>query len=254
MEVFAMREALKKAKARYQHKAPKFRLLPSPRDQFQWRRSVYYWWWRYLRLNEEYRRCCERGGRGSMAKLYKDFGNVFDGDDFRAWWLTDGRGETLFAEPAPQLTVNELRRPREWDATWQSKDVMVVAIALSEPKWRITRSMAALLKERHSGKPGVATQQRSGAHYAVSGKFSVPALEKMCKVYELRHGKDKLTLERIGKKAGIDIEFTQGHDELDDDARRRNVMAATVSRYLKKAQVLVDNVGRGMFPCFDPVA
>ena len=251
-----MHERQKAPKRTYQHKAPKFRPTPSPREQRQWEDSVYYWWWRYLRLNEDYRRCCERNGRGSMGKLYRAFGNVFD-TDFRTWWMEGKRGETLFAEPAAQITMRELRSVSEWDKNWRRNQAMVVVVPLNEPVWRLARSFSGLLKERHTGKPGVAHITRSGATYSTEDKFSCPALEKMCKVYELHQANKEsggnLKLAQIGKKAGVHIDYgaKAKADDVVDDESMRQVMASTVSRYLKKARVLIANVGLGKFPKFD---
>lgn len=191
-----------------------------------------------------------------MGKLYRQFGDVFATDDFRTWWLEEKRGETLFAEPAPQETLRELRSATEWDQTWKRSDMMVVAVPLSDPKWRLARSFAALLKERHTGKPGVVSKARSGATRSVCGKFSVPALETMCKVYELHKTSKasgvKLTLAQIGKKARVQIDYGSKTKEqlIYDDEAQRNVMASTVSRYLKKAAALIEYVGQGEFPRF----
>ena len=73
---------------------------PNPSDG-KLRASVYFYWWAFLRLNEEYIDCCKRGGTGKMAKLYRDFGDIRDGtrkstdpksragqvDEFREWWI-----------------------------------------------------------------------------------------------------------------------------------------------------------------------
>jgi hypothetical protein len=48
-------------------------------------KSPYYWWWAYLRRNKQYLDCCNKDGKGALAKLYMDFGDVRS-DDFRAWW------------------------------------------------------------------------------------------------------------------------------------------------------------------------
>jgi hypothetical protein len=259
LEQVEMREMQKKLKPRYEHTEPKFRATPSPREAQQWRKSVYYWWWRYLRLNEDYRRCCESKGRGSMRAIYKDFGNVFD-VDFRTWWLDGKRGETLFAEPAATLTLRELHDAKEWDKSWNRKDVMVISVPLNEPKWLLTRWFSRLLKDRHSNMVGKVKKQDGDDHRSVCGKYSVKALEAMCKVYELRLADSKMPLARLGKKAGIQIEFgskpkkqkdqSTVDEEIYDEERERNVMASTVSRYLKKADCLITNVGKGEFPSF----
>jgi hypothetical protein len=90
--------------------------LPKPpgKDTDKFLRSVYYYWWAFLRLNESYIECCKNGGKGQHAALFRDFGDIRDQayhtvekseDKFQAWWIK--RGAYLFCEPhefpAPQL-------------------------------------------------------------------------------------------------------------------------------------------------------
>jgi hypothetical protein len=39
-------------------------------------RSPFYWWWEFLRRNEDYEACCAVGGKGELAHVYGDFGVV----------------------------------------------------------------------------------------------------------------------------------------------------------------------------------
>ena len=80
----------------YQH--PTFGTDKNPKPVSAWKDSLYYWWWAYLRKNTDYIRCCESGGEGSMAEIYKDFGDV-RGESFKVWWTEEGRGVRLFADP-----------------------------------------------------------------------------------------------------------------------------------------------------------
>ena len=52
------------------HARPSFR-----ESYYVHRQSPYYWWWAYLRKNEDYIKCCENNGKGKLSKLYKDFGD-----------------------------------------------------------------------------------------------------------------------------------------------------------------------------------
>ena len=71
-------------------------------------RSVFYWWWAYLKRNSEYLQSCEAEGKGVLAALYADFGDV-RGDEFRSWWGGSfQRGAYLFAERQSDLTVKTI--------------------------------------------------------------------------------------------------------------------------------------------------
>ena len=116
-------------------------------------RSPYYWWWAYLRRNSDYLACCERGGMGEMAELYRDFGDVRQ-DDFHGWWTADGRGAGLFGEQQLEVRLSELTSAAEWRAEWQADDVMVIAVPLRVDKRRLRAQFNHLLDARHLGKQG----------------------------------------------------------------------------------------------------
>ena len=78
-----------------------------------WKESPYYWWWYALRLNEQYKRVCDKGGKTSnqkLAKVYRDFGDVHGNNSFKGWWRENNRGAELFAEPPAPLRVHTLKQ------------------------------------------------------------------------------------------------------------------------------------------------
>lgn len=212
--------------------------------------SVYYWWYEYLKRNKHYQDCCESGGKGKLARLYKDFGDVY-ASNFEEWWTTDSRGDRLFAEPIG-LRLEELEGVDDWDSAWNRKNVMVVVIPLAHPKRRIYRWFGRLLSDRHTEKPGKPIRTKSAAPYQVTSKFSAPALEQMLMVYDLRLAEPDLTQSELGKRLRL---VTTAMPKKTDDtvlaAKKRNVMSATVGRYLKKAEAYIRNSARGEFPCSD---
>ena len=67
-------------------------------------KSPYFWWWRFLGLNERYIETCKSSGDGPLAELYEDFGDVrvADGNvyqSFKKWWGVKGENHgQLFQE------------------------------------------------------------------------------------------------------------------------------------------------------------
>ena len=60
--------------------------------------SIYYLWFEYLKRNKGYKDFCEGNKVRGMAKVYKDFGNVFEYEGvegFWTWWKE--RGQLLFS-------------------------------------------------------------------------------------------------------------------------------------------------------------
>ena len=227
-----------------------YRAPMSPRPSITPRQSVYYWWYEYLKRNEDYRRCCESGGGGELAALYKDFGDVCN-VPFHQWWFRDKYGERLFAEPEREVRLEELETPADWDEKWSRDKVMVVVIPLGEPKRRINRWFNRVLDERHVSRPGKTTK-KSDAHYQVTGKFSVLALEQMLMVYDYQKNNPQLTMAEIGKQLRlVPSAMPNAGESIVLWAKKRNTMTATVSRYLKKANAYIRNTAIGKFPCAD---
>lgn len=206
-----------------------------------------------MRKNEEYRRCCEREGKGKLSRLYKDFGDIYN-VDFHRWWVTDQRGEYLFAEPLEPISLHELHTVDDWDKNWKESEVMIVAVPLLGAKRLLKRSFAQLLKNRHKGKPGMPAKAKSEALYKVNVRFSIHALEQMMKVYELRQAEPHLTLAEIGQQLKlIPTAMPKRGDTKKELADKKNTMSAAVSRYLKKAAAIIKNAtGKDKpFPCAD---
>lgn len=223
-------------------------------------RSPYYWWWQYLRRNEDYLDCCQCGGGGKLARLYEDFGDV-RANDFHKWWTEGGRGAYLFAEQPLAVRFGELESAADWQSHWKSEDVLVVAVPLNVSKRRLKGEFAKLLDSRHSGnksgRPSMAKlQAQSTARYQLEKNYTIRGLSTALAVFDgwaANHSLPKsqrLTLWELGvemklnRSAAKDAVSTSTHDRLEG----RNVLAATVSRYVRQARGLIANTAHGKFP------
>lgn len=234
------------------------RSAPMPLREQQ--RSVYYWWWQYLRRNSPYLKCCERGGKGAMSKLYADFGDVRPAD-FRAWWLH--RGTRLFGEAPSADSVRELHNKAEWAEDWVADTTMVVAIPLRWSKRDIKRALGKLLAQRHGrgrGRAPLRGGAASTALYPLAQNFVVHSLKRDLAVYDARlaaeteakrTGERCKTWYRIGCELGLvptamptAAERARGIA----DADKVNTMTVAASRAYKRAKQRVASVGRGVFP------
>ncbi len=230
----------------YQH--PTFGRKASPKPASAWQRSVYYWWFEYLRRHDGYALTCKRGGKGKFSKLFADFGDVHAGD-FKTWWTTDNRGAELFAEPK---SVRELQLVKLDDLQGIAADptVAYVQVPLNLPKRFLKQEFAKLLLKHHQGKRGVRHARSSKARYPVLGQPNMPALRITLQVYDLRKAEPNLKLWQIGERLRL-FQMEQlpaAGDTALTIANKRNIMAATVSRYLRKAEAMIENVGKGIFP------
>lgn len=183
-----------------------------------------------------------------MAQVYTDFGDVFH-TDFRSWWLEDKRGERLFAEPPAPMWLKELGDVSDWDSSWTRQSVMVVAVPLNDTRQHLKSKFAKLLARRHSGKAGVSVAEGSKALYCVQPNYQLPALEQMLMVYELRQKKPDLKLFELGQELKlVSTAMPAKGDTPKRAADKRNIMAASVSRYLSKAALVIRSAGTRRFP------
>jgi hypothetical protein len=223
-------------------------------------RSPYYWWWQYLRRNEDYLACCEKKGKGPLSKLYADFGDV-RGDDFHVWWTEGHRGVRLFAEQPLAVKFGELSTRDEWQAHWTADSVMVVAVPLAVSKRRLKGAFSALLEQRHSGhksgRPSLAAMKgTSTALFKLERNYTISHLQTALAVYDLwlenqrRDASEHLALWQIGSKLNINRQAAKDaiSDHKADRAVGRNVLGATVSRYVRQARTIIANTATGRFP------
>jgi hypothetical protein len=239
---------------------PRFGRVNKRLDIGHQQRSPYYWWWQYLRRNADYTACCEKGGEGQQASLYADFGDVRN-DNFHKWWTEGDRGVNLFAEQPLSVKFGELDSKADWQPHWHKERVMVLAAPLTMSKRALKGAFAKLLDSRHtgnkSGRPSLAKlKEVSTARYQLEHNYTISGLMTTLAVYDLwlenqtKPKAERLTLWEIGKALNInkaavkDAESSQSADRLVG----RNVLGATVSRYVKQARAMIENAAEGKFP------
>jgi len=213
-----------------------------------------------LRRNADYQACCAQGGKGELEQLYRDFGDV-RGTDFHSWWTQGDRGVYLFAEEPLSVKFGELESVADWQPRWDKSAVLIVAVPLSMSKRTLKGAFSKLLDARHSGnKSGRPTMTKlkaiSTARYKLAHNYTISALSTTLAVYDLwvenltRKKAEKLTLWEIGKSLNINksaIRDAEGKLSA-DRLVGRNVLGATVSRYVVQAKAIISNTAQGQFP------
>ena len=199
-------------------------------------RSVYYYWWLFLKEHEGYMACCEAGGTGEYATLYADFGDV-RGDDFMRWWKRTGRylfcepqDEPIHVHPSPQFRLEDEGR-------------VVVSLPVDRDVDEMLAELRQLLKPLRKQVPVRNSDKR--ARYEVATKPVLSSLHQHWEVSRLRKQYPSKALHEIGDLAGVQVDEAEGADV-------KQVKAITISRYLKQARCLIDHVGKGMFPIMRP--
>lgn len=218
--------------------------------------SVYYYWWAFLRLNGDYIECCERGGKGKMAKLYESFGDIRDGrrkstdpnakpgevDEFREWWIE--RGAKLFAEPETKELIRVLSSfPKVHDNASRA----LLSIPLAGNVDVTLHAIGAILR------PMFRQFQRENGHYS-RAMFKPEDNYRLSVLYETLKIANAEIANR--KKVRPDKQYVlvddanipvQLKDENDDITV---IKGKIVSTALKRANCLIANVGEGRFPDF----
>ncbi len=235
---------------------PLFGRKSAPRPIEDQQQSPYYWWWAYLRRSDAYLKCCAQGGKGKLAKLYADFGDVRE-DNFKKWWTANDQGANLFGEQRQQVKFGPLSETSEWHPDWTADVALVIAIPLSMNKRSIQSGIAKLLDERIKSRRGrkALKDTESTARYSLARNYSARNLGKALEVYDFwirgkNNPDEKLKLWEIGVAAKLNKQSVKDAISKDPHIRfeGRNRLNAAVNRYVKEAQKHIAGVENGVFP------
>ena len=210
-----------------------------------------------MRRNQDYLGCCANNGKGRLADLYKDFGDVRD-KKFRVWWQEDRRGARLFGEQQLEVKFKEMESSAEWGADWTKDKVMVVAFPLVVGKRTLMGDIRKLLDTRHTGKQGrpALAKVESTAKYKLSRNYTTANLETALNVYDLWVANNaKPKAEQIKQwEIGVELKLNKlaikdAKSTLKQDrAVGRNLLGAMVKRYLNQAQKTIKSLEVSVFP------
>jgi hypothetical protein len=185
--------------------------------------------------------------------LYKDFGDIY-AQEFKAWWKADERGARLFAEPVKQ-TIQLLKVGSSVEKRHYRN--IVLEVPLDFPSTYLVKRFKEILDRYHTGKRGMkySGSDKSNAQYIVtSERIDVEFLRTALRVWDTRKANPKMSLVELAIEAKLP--FSQSL-KLDGDGKVMNSkdqtkikasVAATVSRFLRKADNIIRNVGKGAFP------
>lgn len=238
----------------FPYKSPRFGSKNKPAPKSAWQNTVYYWWWAYLKRNTDYIACCDLGGKGNLASLYADFGDVRE-EDFKAWWTFkvngEDRGASLFAEPSVESSVKVLK---EGEKAASEAEALTLSLPLNFPKRFLERRFKALLSEAHKGKRGVQLARFSKAKYTFKGQPNIPALKQGLMVYDalkeaegMKPKKPQWLIAQELKIVPLDKRVDK-NDTAGVAIDKKNVLTAIVGRYKKRVELSIRNVVKGQFP------
>lgn len=234
-------------------------------DDDKYKASVYYWWYEYLRRSDDYRKCCERGGKGKLAKLYEDFGNVFaeaetEKEAFRVWWREHAH---LFWEQEGRK-IDELNKVDDLEET-----DLVVRLPINETANYIVKHVRRFLIEKSEQVRRARKQSR--ALYSVAAKVRITTLQTQLHVYDTHKANKNMKLHELADEADLyvnkrvnyydengELAGTQTVDWLlrngyetdakDGEAVIKRRKRQIARKHLEAAKQYIKNVELGKFP------
>ncbi len=235
--------------------------------------SVRRWWWEYLRLSKTYWLICQTSTSRNnprvmdekMRWIYRKFGDVFH-SDFDTWYVNTG--SRIFAEQEALPEVTEIEE--DFSNLRESRDGrLLVDIPLSLSQATINRQINRILKKHMDERPTNKLETSKSQFPINPVRYRLHTLQKMHEVWclhreliakpvALGQAKDRYStkgdLFRIGKVLRLSPSNELIAEDVKLNHRRTNIMRATVSRYLSRANLLIDNVELGQFPVFKKVS
>lgn len=237
--------------------------------------GVHRWWWETLRLSKDYWLVCQTSKNGraetqdrELAKVYRAFGDIYD-TSFEDWWID--RGSWVFREKDPFPKVQEVaRHPRDRASHKYTNDRLWLDIPLKLSRRTIQRQIGRILDLYDEQRLSNRLEMSTSSFKLNPVQYRVHSLKKMHEVHTLHReliekpaalkakqknaGYEKRAdLFRIGKLMRISPSNESLHGDIDEIFKRQNRMRASVSRLLKRTELLIANAEHGIFPSFKPV-
>jgi hypothetical protein len=213
-------------------------------------RETYRWWFEFLKLNDEYRRCCRARGAGSdLARLYADFGDIFN-TTFEKWY--EERAEILFK---PQRFVfDHVENSEAFRAYLSDKNhAVVVAVNLDAPRELLIEEFPRFINQFKPAQIGRRGRGFSGAWYPLRDGPKPATLETIYNVLMECAKADKEHREQGGKKRELWQIAHQMFAHPRDRSRaptldEQHNYEVRMRKYLDQAEALKRNAALNLFP------
>lgn len=236
--------------------------------------SVRRWWWEFLRLSKDYWFACQttKGRIASIrdqtfSKVYRDFGNIYD-CTFEQWWID--QGAYIFHEETEAPKVREIEgnyRSIERHRHREGKILIEIPIVLT--KRTVQNQVGKILKRYEEQRPANVLETSTSRYPINPVRYQLQTLQRMHEVWCLHRElilkpralgikpdprQEKNDLFRIGKLLNLNYAYARPHEDEFEMRSNQRKMRVIVSRYLRRANQLIANVERGVFPVYKNVA
>jgi hypothetical protein len=225
-----------------------------------------------LRLSKPYWLVCQTSQRPriatqdrELARVYKAFGDIYS-CTFDEWWID--RGSWVFREREQFPKVKEVaREPRQRPSQNVARDHVWVDIPLKLSRRTIQRQLGRILDAHEELRVTNRLELSTSAFRLNPVQFRLHTLRQVHEVHSLhrelvakpRALKDmgqaqgfeqRADLFRIGRLLRVSPSNESLHGDPQEITRRQNRMRASVSRLLRRSELLIANVEGGTFPSF----
>ena len=227
--------------------------------------SPFYWWFKFLQLNEDYKKTEQNNGVGACAQLFKDFGCVGT-TDFKAWWKDHAH---LFADERSSYSLRVAQSAAEL-APFQSIAAVNIVVPLDWSQKSLKKRFAMVLDQLgiEKGKKGPVTQNLS-AKYSLGRRWNCGAMESAYKIYVIRQmhldrgAKETKKVQHKGLESkkfkfawadvAIEAKLRIAKRVKDDnvsggDSETRRLLTITATRHYKNAQLFIKAAATSSFP------
>ena len=252
--------------------APRLRFRNAEDSLEAVREGVHRWWWEFLRLSKPYWLVCQTSQRPrvatqdrELARVYRAFGDVYS-CTFDEWWLD--RGSWVFREREQFPKVKEVARaPRERPSQNVAGDHIWVDIPLKLSRRTIQRQLGRILDAYDQLRLNNRLALSTSAFKLNPVQFRLHTLRQVHEIHSLHRElvskpralkalnqsagfEQRADLFRIGKLLRVSPSNESLRGEPQEITKRQNRMRASVSRLLKRSELLIANVEQGVFPSF----
>jgi hypothetical protein len=216
------------------------------------RKSPAYIWFQCLELSEEYKQCCEQGGKGELADTYNKFGNIFEYSNFDIWWRKHGR--FLFVEEKPFNKAKLISTEDMLSQLRLDSKRLIIEIPLTIRKQTAMRQVGKFLKLAYQGLDIDIYKESTAKVKFEKSKMRITTAELLLKIHKLRVKYPKYSLAKIGDLANVQLDVLaraktdEALAKMNDQDFLDRRMTIAVSRYTAQANKLIYDAVRGKFP------
>ena len=214
--------------------------------------NPYYFWYEFLKLSEPYKKCCERGGTGRLAKTYRDYGDVHS-MDFKEWWNWIEVEGGFFGLIENDFFLHVIKDEKEFNE-YNDEYGIILTVNLFQPKQKLLQAFDDLIDKVRPTKAVALTKKgrlpyETFAAIRFDSRPDTNSLATTLRVYKAwleDKGKNRYELGKETKASSTHLVKT--NDDPETIRKKKIKMGITVRRYITDAENIIKNVERGKFP------